>query len=121
MSQISAGTLSCRVTIQESHWQKDELGAPRQAWVDRATVWASIEPINARDAVIANRLSTEVTHLITIRFHKLLADPMTVSALRLVYGNRTFRITGIVNEGNRNVAIAIHATEVSSDEQQRSD
>jgi len=121
MNQLAAGTLSCRITIQEASWQRDELGAPLQLWIDRATVWASLEPINARDSMIANRLTTEVTHLITTRFHKRLANPTAASALRVVYGSRAFRVTGIINEGNRNVMMTIYATEITTHEQPNSD
>jgi SPP1 family predicted phage head-tail adaptor len=117
MSQISAGLLACRVIVQETVWQKDGLGAPHRKWIDGIKLWASIEPVNARDKVISQQMSAEVTHLITVRFHKLFAEPLNTSAFRLTHGKRAYRINGMVNDSNRNVVGTIHATEMEHDDE----
>lgn len=116
MSQISAGLLTCRIVVQESEWQKDGFGAPHRRWVDKIKLWASIEPINARNMVISQQMSTEATHLITVRFHKLFVEPLNTSAFRLTHGKRAYRINGMVNDSNRNVVVTIHATEMEHDD-----
>lgn len=114
MSQISAGMLTCRVVVQETVWQKDGFGAPHRKWVDRIKLWANIEPVNARDKVVAQQMAAEVTHLITVRFHKLFAEPLNTSVFRLIHGKRAYRINGMVNDSNRNVVVTIHATEIEN-------
>ncbi|NBT83236.1 MAG: head-tail adaptor protein [Betaproteobacteria bacterium] len=67
MSVISAGQLNRRVLIQQPTTVKDALGAPTQVWADVAAVWADIAPISGREARIADRIASEVSHQITVR------------------------------------------------------
>lgn len=68
MNPISAGMLKRRIKVQRPSTVKDSLGAPCRAWLDVVTVWADIQPLSGKEAVIANRISAELTHQITVRF-----------------------------------------------------
>ena len=57
MNPIGAGTLGRRIKIQRPSTIKDSLGAPSRTWIDVATVWADIQPLSGREAVIASRIS----------------------------------------------------------------
>ena len=59
MNPIGAGTLARRIKIQRPSTVKDSLGAPSRTWIDVATVWADIQPLSGREAVIASRISAE--------------------------------------------------------------
>ena len=60
MNPIGAGTLGRRIKIQRPSTIKDSLGAPSRTWIDVATVWADIQPLSGREAVIASRISAEL-------------------------------------------------------------
>jgi transposase len=70
MNPIGAGTLARRIKIQRPSTVKDSLGAPSRTWIDVATVWADIQPLSGREAVIASRISAELTHQITVRYRQ---------------------------------------------------
>ena len=117
MSALSAGTLDKRVRFQRPFMVKDSLGAPRREWVDAVTVWANIEPLNARDLVTAQRISNEISHTITVRFQSAFSNAASVAEYRALYKNRIFRIFGAINEGEQGVLVTLWAAEGLDDGQ----
>ena len=115
MTAIASGTLKHRLTFQAQTDSKDSLGAPQQVWSNTATVWGNVEPISARDYVGAQRLSNEITHLITIRASSTFAKPLDVATLQAVFGTRTFRIHGCLNVDEASVYLMLYASEQSID------
>ncbi|WP_395585520.1 head-tail adaptor protein, partial [Pseudomonas syringae group genomosp. 7] len=49
MSNVASGTLRHRVLIQQQVTTRDSDGIEQTSWVDVATVWASVEPLSARE------------------------------------------------------------------------
>ena len=80
MNPIGAGTLGRRIKIQRPSTVKDSLGAPSRTWIDVATVWADIQPLSGREAVIASRISAELTHQITVRYQGIFDNPQQVAS-----------------------------------------
>ncbi len=117
MSALSAGTLDKRVRFQRPFMVKDSLGAPRREWVDTVTVWANIEPLSARDLISAQRISNEISHIITVRFQSAFSNAALVSEYRALYKNRVFRIFGAINEGEQGVLVTLWAAEGLDDGQ----
>lgn len=117
MSALSAGTLDKRVRLQRPFMVKDSLGAPRREWVDAVTVWANIEPLSARDLISAQRISNEISHIITVRFQSAFFNATLVSEYRALYKNRVFRIFGAINEGEQGVLVTLWAAEGLDDGQ----
>ena len=111
MSVISAGQLNHRVLIQQPTTVKDALGSPTQDWTDVAVVWADIAPISGREARIADRIASEVSHQITVRYQPLFSDPRSVSQMRVLFKGRVFAIHGALNEDEANVAVILLASE----------
>ena len=111
MSTISAGELKHRVRFQSATMVQDSMGAPNRTWVDVATVWADIQSLAGRDLVIAQRISNEISHQITVRYQAIFSDPKTVSAYRGLYRSRVFQIHAALNEGEQNVFVTLYASE----------
>lgn len=66
---IKAGKLRHRVKIQyPAESQDQETGALNVTWITKATVWASIEPISAREFIAAQSEDSKVSARITIRY-----------------------------------------------------
>ena len=111
MSTIGAGQLKHRVRIQQPSVTKDALGAPTQAWVDLATVWADIQPLSGREARIADRIAAEVSHQITVRYRPELDDSEAVAQMRVLYRDRVFAIQAALNDDEANVAVILLVSE----------
>lgn len=111
MSPMAAGDLSHRVQFQRANTTKDNLGAPQRTWVDLATVWADIQSLTGRDLVVAQRISNEISHQITVRYQAIFSDPKIVSTYRCLYRSRVFQIHAALNEGEQDVFVTLYASE----------
>jgi SPP1 family predicted phage head-tail adaptor len=81
------GWLRQRVTIEQVTLAPDDAGGGAETWTALATVWARIEPLNARELAVADHQATGITHRITIRFRDGIAGGQ-----RVAYRGRIFRI-----------------------------
>ncbi len=82
MTAVPAGMLIHRLAFERATTTVDGLGAPTRTWVPVKTVWGSITPITARHLVVAQRLSAEITHQITVRYQATFADVRDLSNYR---------------------------------------
>lgn len=111
MNPLGAGNLNRRIKIQRPSTIKDSVGAPSRTWLDVATVWADIQPLSGREAVIASRISAQVTHQITVRYQSLFDNPQQVVQMRVLYKARIFNIHSALNEDEKRVQIILLASE----------
>ena len=97
---VEAGRLRHRLVLQSPSTQPDggggQVGDPWAAPVKVATVWGSVEPVSGRERLRAQRLETQVTHRITIRYRM-----GVTAAMRLVLGVRVFNIRAVLDLGER--------------------
>jgi len=87
MSGPDPGRLSSRVSLERQVRTPDASGGATTEWEEVAMLWAAIEPVAAQEGISADRLSTRVTHRITIRFRTDLEGGM-----RMVHRTRRLRI-----------------------------
>lgn len=111
MNPISAGMLTRRIKIQRPSTIKDSVGAPCRSWLDVATVWADIQPLSGKEAVIANRISAELSHQIIVRYQSLFDSPQQVAQMRVLYKARIFNIHSALNEDEKRTQIILLASE----------
>ena len=111
MSPISAGMLTRHIQIQRPSTIKDSLGAPSRTWINVATVWADIQPLSGREAVIANRISAELTHQITLRYQAVFDNPQQVAQMRALYKSRIFNIHSALNEDEKRTQLILLVSE----------
>ena len=111
MNPISAGMLTRRIKIQRPSTIKDSVGAPCRSWLDVATVWADIQPLSGKEAVIANRISAELSHQIIVRYQSLFDNPQRVAQMRVLYKARIFNIHSALNEDEKRTQIILLASE----------
>lgn len=88
---IRAGKLRHIVQVQERSTAKDALGGRVDTWTTVATVRASIEPLNAKEAFAGSGEYADLTHRVRLRF-----DPrFTLTAShRLVHNGVVFDVLG---------------------------
>lgn len=111
MNPLNAGSLNRRIKFQRPATIKDTLGAPRRSWIDVATVWGEIQPLSGREAVIASRISAEISHQITVRYQSVFDDPQQMAQMRALYRSRVFNIHSALNEDEKRVQITLLVSE----------
>ena len=86
-------------------------GGYLQTWSDLvpATWQVSIEPATARDLerVAAGTVLSTATHVVTGRYHA-----GVTTKTRMIFGGRTFAITGVANVEERGITMELVAVEV---------
>lgn len=87
MSGPDPGRLSSRVSLERQIRTPDASGGATTEWEEVVTLWAAIDPVAAGESLSADRLSTRVTHRITIRFRTDIEGGM-----RIVHRTRNLRI-----------------------------
>lgn len=90
---MKPGTMRHRVTLQSPAGVRDGVGERATTWANVATIWASINPISARDLIAAGQTLNETTHRVRVRDSSLVAAIDT--SWRVMFGARIFVITSI--------------------------
>lgn len=88
---LDAGRLRHRVEIQEQDVTRDSDGGQVIGWKKIDTVWAAIEPLSARERLVAEQVQSEVTARITIRYR----DDIDAS-MRIKHGDDVYNIHGVL-------------------------
>ena len=86
------GKLRHRVTLQRNDETQDtDTGAMLQAWVDVATVLASVEPLSGREFVAAQAVQSNVSVRIVVRYRAGITP-----AMRLIHAGQIHNIAGVL-------------------------
>jgi SPP1 family predicted phage head-tail adaptor len=97
----AAGKYRNLVTVQQRSAAKDSFGQQVLTWVDQFQVFASIEPLTARELVVGQAVNAEVSHKVCVLWRTELATPAPAAALRMVHvrpeGTRYLGIVGVLN------------------------
>jgi len=104
---IRAGRLRHYVTVQQATETQDTDGGVIQTWATYGYTYAEISPKSGSEDFAAAGINASVVHEIRIRYLKGLVPKM-----RIVHGDRTFEIVGVVNWGERDREMLLNCTEV---------
>jgi len=102
-----ASRLRHRVYIQTSTTTADGEGGHSQAWVDDRAVWASVDPIQARQRQEYASVSVEATHLVRVR-----GDQTVSEENRIRFGTRYLEILTVENIQERGIVKVITCREL---------
>lgn len=91
-SNIRTGALRHRIALQSADRTGDGGGGAVETWTDVADVWARIAPTSGNERVLAEAITGQVTHEITIRFRSGVRP-----AMRFRFGARLFEIAGVLD------------------------
>jgi SPP1 family predicted phage head-tail adaptor len=105
---IDAGKLRERVTVQIASGTTNALGETVLAWSNSTSVWASVEGVSAREALLAGKQETTVTHRLRMRHLSGLTQQM-----RFAWRGRTLEIISLLEHNNRSEHEAICTESVS--------
>ena len=99
---IDPGKLRERVTVQIASGTTNTLGETVLTWGDSSAVWASVEGVSAREALISGQQETTVSHRVRLRYL-----PGLTSQHRFSWRSRTLEIVSLLEHGNRSEHEAI--------------
>jgi SPP1 family predicted phage head-tail adaptor len=99
---IDPGKLRERVTVQIASGATNALGETVLTWGDSSAVWASVEGVSAREALISGQQETTVSHRVRLRYL-----PGLTSEHRFSWRSRTLEIVSLLEHGNRSEHEAI--------------
>lgn len=89
---MRAGKLRHRVALQQKMQTQDPAtGELLDDWVTFATVWASVEPLSAREFIAAQAGQSEITARVVLRYR----DGITAE-MRLVHQGQIYNIHGVL-------------------------
>ena len=99
---IDPGKLRERVTVQIATGTTNALGETVLTWNNSSAVWASVEGVSAREALISGQQETTVSHRVRLRYL-----PGLTSQHRFSWRSRTLEIVSLLEHGNRSEHEAI--------------
>lgn len=103
---MKIGKLRHRIRIQEYVAGRDIFGAEEPAWMDVATVWASVTPVSGKEYFASAQTNAEVSTKITMRYRSGITPKM-----RIVFGTRIFEIISVLNFEERGVELNLMCKE----------
>ncbi len=92
---MRAGLLSQRITVQRPVETQDSTGDPVVAWTDVATVWGSIEPARASEALRSGQIVAEMGAKVMLRYAPVIGA--LDEKWRLVHGGVFYNISSVTN------------------------
>lgn len=108
---IPSGSLRHPISIETSSTTKDAFGQPIQTWNQVFATRASIEMANEKELYQVDQITSQVTHLITIRWPGLLVS--IAPGMRILFGSHVYSIQAVKNVSERNRVVQIFALELN--------
>jgi SPP1 family predicted phage head-tail adaptor len=90
------GELNRRLVLQAPVETADGAGGVTRSYAPAMTLWASVEPVSARNAVVADAPGATVTHRIVIR-----RRAAVTTRHRFVEGTTVYRIVTLRDDATR--------------------
>jgi len=103
-----AGSLDTRGTFQQ--WAEsgsDGMGGSTGSWGGDKDVWISLHPVSAKEKLEMEKLQSNVTHMVQMRYNDFDFD----NENRLKVGNRIFNLQYVLNEGEDDAFLQMTAVE----------
>jgi len=88
---MRAGQLNRRVRLQQPAGMRDSAGQA-SGWTDIATIWAAVLPLRGREYFAAERVDSEITVRIIIRYR-----PDVKADWRIMANGQAYHIVEIIN------------------------
>ena len=93
---MTPGELNRRLVLEAPVESADGVGGVTRSYPAAMTLWASVEPVSARGAVIADAPGATVTHRIVVRRHAAVT-----TRHRFIDGSVVYRIVTLREDATR--------------------
>lgn len=107
--QTPTGQLNERVRIEQSVLTPDGQGGHVQGWALRAVVWALVEPLTSREAVMAKELTAVLNVALTMHYR----SDLSISD-RILIGARVLHVSSYQDQTGRRAELRVLCSEVQS-------
>jgi len=104
--EIHSGMLRHKISIEREDMADDDYGGQDRTFATLVNCYAFIKPTSGTERFLAEQVQAEVSHDITIRYFSGLL-PKDI----IVYNERRFNITAIINVEERNVWLILKCNE----------
>lgn len=104
---MDAGQLDKKILIQQQTMTQDEYGQQLETWITIATVYAKIKPLVGKEFILAQQISTNLSHDVTIRYRRWIKPKMRVS-----YLDRYFEILAVIDSDEKREWLYLKCREV---------
>jgi SPP1 family predicted phage head-tail adaptor len=105
--RIQAGKYRLPVTIQQRQFTQDSYGSTTEDWTTIYTTRAAILPLTGSEMFKADEINAQITHRIQLRYL-----PNVTPDMRILYNDRVFWITSVVNYQEKCVELQLYAREL---------
>lgn len=95
-----------RITFQKLVRASDGMGGFSTDWTDVITVWAKIEPLSGSERLNSERLETQRSHKVQIRYR-----PEITTDMRILFRDRILQVHGVHSPDERRGYTFIDAEE----------
>lgn len=106
---VDLGDMRERVKIQRETRTDDTGGGASIAWVDIASVWASVAPISSSENLRAMAIALNISHKVTMRWREELGT-LDGSRYRLEWRGQPMHINGVFNPDKQRRFLEISCT-----------
>lgn len=105
--RINPGKYRQPITIQKRQFNQDSYGSTTEDWVDVYATRAAILPLSGSEFFKADEINAQITHRIQLRYL-----PNVTPDMRILFGDRVFWITSVVNFQEHNIELQLYAKEI---------
>lgn len=95
------------MTLQEPVTAQNGYGERTTTWSTVATVWASVEPLRGREFFDAERVQSEISHRVRMRYRSGMS-----SKLRVLLGSRVLQIEVVIDVEERHRELQLMCREM---------
>lgn len=107
---MQAGPLNRRITIQSPSATQDQYGQLAQQWDDLIHTWGSIRAATSKEVFAASGFTSEVSHIITIRYRPAVTIK---SNYRVLFNGRVFNIQAVSDPDESKVQLNLLCLETN--------
>jgi len=101
---IDAGKLRHRVSLQEQQTTRNpDTGDVVKQWVELGKLWASIEPLSAREFIAAAAEQSNIVARIVTRH-----NPRVTARMRFVHRGKAYNIEGVLPDRDSGLEYQTH-------------
>jgi len=111
---LAAGSLRHSISIDQRTTTTDSFGQPVDNWASVLVTRASIEMASERELYSAGMFTSQVTHIITIRWPGILVQ--IKPGMRVRFGAHTYTIQAVDNVSERSRVLRLFVLEINGSE-----
>lgn len=108
---MRAARLNRRISFQAPIQTRELDGSLVEGWATQVTVWGALEQPSGREMFVNDKITTEVSHLIIVRFRRDIKSTWraVVTDAAAAPADRYFRIVAVTNpfDGRRELHIPV--------------